>query len=419
MEAGSHILAIVALLSVSVSVALADIPNFSQNEKLRKKLLKDYDKLALPHRDQNGTTAVEFGIVINGIRLDEDQQTITLNTWTQLLWQDPRLTWDYKDYGGLKILHLGDHEVWQPDITLYNNAEATEIDHYGNVHVVVYPDGKVLWVPPSIFRARCPIDLTYWPYDTQRCTLLFGSWTKNGWELDLQLLHNRTQIYTQMFMMDSHKWQFVEGTLHRRSMIYKCCPEPYVSMEVTLTIRRVSPSFASTVIVPALVISLLTLVQFLLPLRETKRVTVGCVSTLLTLIALFYVANSLPSLSYSAPIIVKFYGQALVMVLLSVGVSAAVLRLTDAHHPAASTPPPALLKTILTGPLGSIMFLQKYMGKVGHSGGGADDAEVLDEVRPVSYAHEWLLVAAAVDRVAALTFVVAFVITLIAYTAAL
>lgn len=71
------------------------------------------------------------------------------------------------------------------------------------------------------------------------------------------------------------------------------------------------------------------------------------------------------------------------------------------------SPPPA-------SPSPKVWFLQ-----VGHSGGGADDAEVLDEVRPVSYAHEWLLVAAAVDRLAAFAFTAAFVVTLIAYTSAL
>lgn len=52
------------------------------------------------------------------------------------------------------------------------------------------------------------------------------------------------------------------------------------------------------------------------------------------------------------------------------------------------------------------------------SGGGAEDGEVLEDSRPPSHNYEWLLVAAAVDRVAALAFVVTFFITLITYVAA-
>lgn len=35
-------------------------------------------------------------------------------------WVDEKLKWNATDYGGLTRLHLADHEIWQPDIVLYN-----------------------------------------------------------------------------------------------------------------------------------------------------------------------------------------------------------------------------------------------------------------------------------------------------------
>jgi hypothetical protein len=35
-------------------------------------------------------------------------------------WTDEKLKWNESDYGGLSVLHVGDHELWQPDIVLYN-----------------------------------------------------------------------------------------------------------------------------------------------------------------------------------------------------------------------------------------------------------------------------------------------------------
>lgn len=35
-------------------------------------------------------------------------------------WKDEKLKWNASDYGGLKQAHLGIHEVWQPDVVLYN-----------------------------------------------------------------------------------------------------------------------------------------------------------------------------------------------------------------------------------------------------------------------------------------------------------
>lgn len=36
------------------------------------------------------------------------------------VWTDSKLKWNENDYGGISVIKIGDHEVWQPDITLYN-----------------------------------------------------------------------------------------------------------------------------------------------------------------------------------------------------------------------------------------------------------------------------------------------------------
>ena len=33
-------------------------------------------------------------------------------------------------------------------------------------------------MPYGIFQSSCTIDVTYFPFDTQNCTLKFGSWTE-------------------------------------------------------------------------------------------------------------------------------------------------------------------------------------------------------------------------------------------------
>ena len=41
------------------------------------------------------------------------------------------------------------------------------------------------WLTPAIFRAKCTMDVEFFPFDTQYCTLKFGSWTYNGFQIDL------------------------------------------------------------------------------------------------------------------------------------------------------------------------------------------------------------------------------------------
>nr|XP_045584318.1 neuronal acetylcholine receptor subunit alpha-7-like [Procambarus clarkii] len=403
---------------LAITSAQADSPILSKTEELRQKLLKNYDKYALPQRDTNGTTTAYFDLIPLAMWIEEDKQVFQMNAWIEMAWQDPRLTWDYKDYGNTKEIHFAEDELWHPEVYLYNNAYVTEVDHYSSIGSIVNSNGTVSWIGTGAYKSECPLDATHWPYGTQTCELFFGAWTYHGWQVDLQLSKNKTQIIPSFLMNSGHAWHFDKGSIKRTQHTLSCCPQPYVMLQMEITMSRVFPSFTSTVVIPACVISVLTLVQFLLPLREPRRLTLGCVSLLLTLIVLLYLAISLPHLAFSVPIIVKFYGQTLAVIVVSVGVNAGLLRLTDGRQPSVtSTPPPALLKNILTGPLASVLCLQHYAEKVGLSGGGAEDGEVLEETRPASYLHEWLLVAATLDRLAAITFVAAFVITLIAYVA--
>ena len=45
---------------------------------------------------------------------------------------------------------------------------------------VVSSGGKVTWVPHINMKSFCQIDLTTFPYDTQVCSLKFGSWVYPG-----------------------------------------------------------------------------------------------------------------------------------------------------------------------------------------------------------------------------------------------
>lgn len=51
---------------------------------------------------------------------------------------------------------------------------------YMRARAMVYFDGTVFWPPPTQLRSTCKIDVTYFPFDSQRCFLKFGSWTYHG-----------------------------------------------------------------------------------------------------------------------------------------------------------------------------------------------------------------------------------------------
>lgn len=55
-------------------------------------------------------------------------------------------------------------------------------------------DGTITWVPPAIFKSSCPMDITYFPFDYQNCSMKFGSWTYDKAKIDLVLIGSKVSV---------------------------------------------------------------------------------------------------------------------------------------------------------------------------------------------------------------------------------
>lgn len=82
-------------------------------------------------------------------------------------------------------------------ITLcYSFPSADErFDATFHTNVLVNASGYCQYIPPGILKSTCYIDVRWFPFDVQKCDLKFGSWTHNGWLLDLQMLDVDTSTY--------------------------------------------------------------------------------------------------------------------------------------------------------------------------------------------------------------------------------
>jgi hypothetical protein len=66
--------------------------------------------------------------------------------------------------------------LFQPDIVMFQNADGNFTGQF-ETKAILSANGQVNWEVPMIFRSSCKIDVTYFPYDTQNCSLTFGSRT--------------------------------------------------------------------------------------------------------------------------------------------------------------------------------------------------------------------------------------------------
>ncbi|CAO1367240.1 unnamed protein product [Diamesa hyperborea] len=321
-----------ALLLVSafilISKCLAEsntLWNDTATDRLRHDLLKNYDTSARP---EHSTVAskVKIALTLIHIDLDETKGVLTTNGWLKINWTDSKLSWNPSDYENLASLHVAAGDVWQPDLTIYNSASANLIDHYGKTNAILFNNGQVLWVPPSKFETFCSFDFKYWPFDVQTCSIVIGSWTYSGHQIDLSM--DEATPVDAMTNYFSSEWSILKTTAERHDKYYPCCTEPYVDITFNLTLQRVSPMYRAVALTPATLIVVMTLASFWLPPQSGEKILLNGITCVVICILLMYFSQLLPILAISPPLIVIFYSHTLYLLCISTIISVSVINLS-------------------------------------------------------------------------------------------
>ncbi|XP_038659726.1 neuronal acetylcholine receptor subunit alpha-4-like isoform X3 [Scyliorhinus canicula] len=155
-------------------------------ERLLKTLFTGYNKLSRPVINSSDAVLVHFGLSIAQlVDVDEKNQMMTTNVWIKQEWQDFKLRWNPSEYMNVTSLRVPSELLWRPDIVLYNNADGDfAITHLTKAHL--FYSGRIKWTPPAIYKSSCSIDVTFFPFDQQNCTMKFGSWTFDKAKIDLR-----------------------------------------------------------------------------------------------------------------------------------------------------------------------------------------------------------------------------------------
>ncbi|RNA12244.1 neuronal acetylcholine receptor subunit alpha-10-like, partial [Brachionus plicatilis] len=146
-----------------------------ENEyRLINDLLKSYNMYARPTPHFSIPTNVSFDLSLSQlIDVDEKNQVMTTNCWITMFWIDNKLKWDPHEYGGLREIRLPHDKIWKPDIILYNNADTLASISQISTQLMIESNGNVTWLSTTIVKSACSINVRYFPFDQQNCSLPF------------------------------------------------------------------------------------------------------------------------------------------------------------------------------------------------------------------------------------------------------
>ncbi|XP_052095207.1 neuronal acetylcholine receptor subunit alpha-3-like [Mytilus californianus] len=192
-----------------------------------------------------------------------------------IVWTDNSMIWTLSDYDNAWYIILPEDAIWKPPLINSNSAREFSIFNPEDLSLYVLYDGQVKWLPAQNLKFTCDIDITYFPFDTQECTMQIIAWGYSTF--DITFYSSLSTVHTSSYSTNS-EWELSKTSVN-------------VSNTVTPTVRytfyfKRRPMFLlMTLIIPVIFLALLNIGVFLLPTESGERF--GFSVTLLLAVVVF------------------------------------------------------------------------------------------------------------------------------------
>ncbi|KAF7640023.1 hypothetical protein Mgra_00000468 [Meloidogyne graminicola] len=333
-----------------------DDGKFLPHVRLAKDLVEKYDNRVRPVLNHSKPTFVNFTMSLYQIlAINEKVQSVDLNLWIIQKWYDEFLGWNPNKYGGINDTILPHQKIWLPDTYLYNSMVMNREETERYINVVVSTEywqnkkgAQVIFMYPALYRVSCRINILYFPYDQQNCTLIISSWTSDISSIDYQPDSNSVNLYS---FIRNEEWEVVSFEIQRVVFIlyncnikgvaeifeknkkntqkFVCCPEPWVLLHASLIVRRKPLYYIVNLVLPTSVITLVAVTGFFTPASTSnerrEKLSLGIDSLLAMSILMMMVSEQMPTTSDYLPLFGIFYLSIILIIFTGTLITAFVL----------------------------------------------------------------------------------------------
>ncbi|KAJ8032460.1 Neuronal acetylcholine receptor subunit beta-3 [Holothuria leucospilota] len=225
-----------------------------------------------------------------------------------LYWTDERLTWDPADFEGEDLLMMYPDEIWIPKVFLSNslNKDALGTTSPDRGSIMLTSDGLVILGVPSVQSTQCPMDIRYFPFDTQKCP--FDFLPENHIAEHMFLYVENTPTPPQL---ESLEWDVLNVTVFQSGFpVSNYVPNRdviwYSAGTVCVILKRGANYYVLTLILPSTLMCILAFATFLAPPDSGERISLGVSMVLGLTVFQLLIADLLPASSKQTPVLSKY-----------------------------------------------------------------------------------------------------------------
>ncbi|CAG0923505.1 unnamed protein product, partial [Notodromas monacha] len=255
---------------------------------------------------------------------DEKSQILTTNAELVLEWDDYFLQWDPANFSNINSTRLDPSKFWTPDIILYNSASTDYRAGLVSTYLMVTSTGRVKYLVEGIFQSICNLDVSYFPFDEQICTLKFSPWTmdKTAVMMKAVLPENGLKRYVAV-----GKFKMISLVPKKSTTEDPCCIGiSFDDVTYYMTFQRRPMYYIINYIFPSVLINVIGVMIFYVPCGSGEKISLG-ISAMLTLVVfLMAMTDALPPAD-TIPLLSTYYVCSLILMTSEVLCSIIVLNI--------------------------------------------------------------------------------------------
>ncbi|KAJ8308725.1 hypothetical protein KUTeg_013599, partial [Tegillarca granosa] len=262
---------------------------------LRSSLYDGYSVLQRP--SQRVTVKVSFNILtIND--MDIRDQVMSISGFLSLVsftnGKTGRLAWSSEtNYSNIPFLFSTEEYTWKPAIIIENSVKDISVISDKNIPMRIDSSGHVMWNPSGIYLISCESDITYYPMDTQICTLIVTTWAYTMNEIVLTFQDDPVDL---QFYSPNGEWDLV-NTSYATGNSKARRGQSFSSIEFTIEIKRRILFHTLNTLFPVSLMAFLIAMVFKLPPESGEKIGFSLTVLLAYAVYLSMISENIPSTS--------------------------------------------------------------------------------------------------------------------------
>uniref|UniRef100_H3BAY9 5-hydroxytryptamine receptor 3A n=1 Tax=Latimeria chalumnae TaxID=7897 RepID=H3BAY9_LATCH len=275
-------------------------------------------KFLRPVKNWTSPVQLNFSLTLYEIiGVNEKTHVITTYFWLREIWRNEFITWDPAEFGGLYQVSLPVDNIWVPDLYVY---EFVEEDLSPQIpYLYINNTGEIRHTKPLRIVSSCNLDIFYFPFDIQICSLSFGPYLHTVKDITM-VLHHTPELITatsKYHIQNKGEWELINIEAYVTEFKGEGETKKYEDLLFSLKIKRRPLLYLVNLVIPSTFLMVIDLLSFYLPIHETDRGTFKMTLLLGYTMFLLIMNDLLPNNAGGTPIIGIYFSVCLALMVIS------------------------------------------------------------------------------------------------------